>query len=289
MVFLWNINRYTLQGKMIRKAILQGTVTSFIFFLSWFALRQINWMQMLKVENTKSSLEEKLGDIFSDVFRNSDQEINNAFILNTIDSLLSVICTENDIIKNDIRLHVLHSDEVNAFALPDRHMIINTGLINASANQEELCGVICHELAHIESGHVMKKLVKEIGLNMLVSMTSTGGAETIRNAAGVLSSAAYDRSLEEDADRLAVTYLMNSGIDAGPFASFIYSISGNSDSVQGLSWISTHPDPEERAMKILDYCVDQVPGTQKIISEYTWTKLIDEIDSVSWDAQACKH
>ena len=30
-----------------------------------------------------------------------------------------------------------------------------------SDSQEELVGVICHEIAHIELNHVMKKLVKE--------------------------------------------------------------------------------------------------------------------------------
>ncbi|HLN21034.1 MAG TPA: M48 family metallopeptidase [Bacteroidales bacterium] len=261
---------------MIRKAIIQGLITASVFIVVWFAIGQVNWLGVLKIEKTKNNLEEKLGRIFYDLFRNSEEEIDNINIKNTLDSLFSVISTKNGI-ENDIKIHILRSDEINAFALPDRHMIINTGLIEASGNQQELCGVICHELAHIESGHVMKKLIKEMGLNVLVSMTSGGGTETIKKAAGILSSTAYDRSLEEEADRIAVDYLINAGIDAKPFASFLYTALNTRNQAAALSWISTHPDAEERAMDILEYCSNQSSETILPVSEATWQALKTDI------------
>ena len=97
-----------------------------------------------------------------------------------------------------IKVHVLNKDEINAFALPNGHLIIYSGLINNSGNQEELTGVICHEIAHIELNHVMKKLIKEIGLSVLISMTTgKGGSEIIKETAKMLSSSAFDRKLEK--------------------------------------------------------------------------------------------
>lgn len=268
-----------MQGKSLKKAIIQGTVTAFVFLASWFALSQVGWMQVLKVEDTKRNLEQKLGDIFTDVFRDSQDEVEDEFVKSTIDSLLSGICTRNDIEKSDIKVHIFESGEVNAFALPDGHMILNTGLILSAENQEELCGVICHELAHIESGHVMKKLIKEIGLNMLVSMTTGGGAETVRSAARMLSSTAYDRSLEAEADRIAAQYLIGAGIDAEPFASFLYTISEADKEAKALAWISTHPDSEERAKKILEYCSGQHTELSEIVSYSTWARFKEELSN----------
>lgn len=271
-----------MQGKILSKAIFQGSITASIFLLSWLAFRQINWIQVLKVESTKRNLEQKLGDIFTDIFTHSESEIDNEFIINTIDSLFSGISIPNNINKSDIKLHIFDSEDINAFALPDGHMILNIGLISAAENQEELCGVICHELAHIESGHVMKKLIKEIGLNMLVSMTTSGGGtETIRGAARILSSTTYDRSLEAEADRLAVGYLIAAGIDAGPFASFLYRMTDPDNDLPGLSWISTHPDSEERSERILEYCRNQKIEDSKIISEHTWNRLSKGLSEVT--------
>jgi predicted Zn-dependent protease len=76
---------------------------------------------------------------------------------------------------------VLNNDEINAFALPNGHLIVYSGLILNSDNQEELIGFICHEIAHIALNHIMKRLVKEIGTSVLISMTTgNGGSEIIK-------------------------------------------------------------------------------------------------------------
>ena len=62
--------------------------------------------------------------------------------------------------------------EVNAFALPNGHLVIYSGLILNSDNQEQFSGVICHEIAHIRLKHVIKKLIKELGFSVIISMTT---------------------------------------------------------------------------------------------------------------------
>lgn len=41
-----------MQGKNLRKAIIQGTLMALIFLASWFVLSQINWKQLLKIEDS---------------------------------------------------------------------------------------------------------------------------------------------------------------------------------------------------------------------------------------------
>ena len=133
--------------------------------------------------------------------------------------------------------------------------MVYSGLITDCENEAELCGVISHELAHIEKHHVMNKLVKEMGLSVLISMsTGNGQAETIKTIIKQLSSSAYDRELETEADFTAVDYLIKAGIAPEPFANFLYRLAEESKVLpKQLYWISTHPESKERAEKIIEH------------------------------------
>ncbi len=269
----------------MKKPIIQGVVTILLFLATWFALTQIDWVKIFKVEQITDKTEQKLGELFWDVFKNSEKEIKTTHVVNTIDSMVTKICKANKIDKSKLKIHVLNKDEINAFALPNGHLIIYSGLILNSDNQEELAGVICHEIAHIELKHVMKKLGKEIGLSVLISMTTgNSGAEVIKETARMLSSTAFDRSLEKDADIKAVDYLLNANVNPEPFANFLYKLSENENEVtQYLTWVSTHPDSKERAEYIIEYSKDKTADYQQILANKTWLNLKEELKEITND------
>ncbi|MBP9689255.1 MAG: M48 family metallopeptidase [Bacteroidia bacterium] len=159
--------------------------------------------------------------------------------------------------------------------MPGGHLIIYSGLIQNADNQEELSGVICHEIAHIQLSHVMKKLVKEIGLTALISMTTgNGSGEIIKETAKMISSSAFDRSLEKEADIKAVDYLINAKINPEPFANFLYKLSvKENETTKYLTWISTHPESKERAEYIIEKIKDNKVKFEKILTTQTWEKL----------------
>ena len=256
----------------MKKSIFQAVITSIIFFGAWIGLSQINWVSVFKIKQVTDQTDQKLGDLFWDVFKNSEKEITNKTVVNSIDSIVTHICISNKIERDKIRLHVIEKDEINAFALPNGHLVVYSGLILNSDNQEELTGVLCHEIAHIELNHVMKKLVKEIGLTVLISMTSGQvGTETIKETAKMLSSSAFERGLEKEADITAVTYLINSNINPKPFANFLFKLSETEQNMpKYLTWISTHPDSKERSAYILECIKDKSIQYNSILSQNTW-------------------
>lgn len=206
----------------MKKIIIQGLIIVALFLSVWFVFAQIDWMSVFKVEKISNKTEEKLGSLFWDVIRESEKEITNPFVVNSVDSIVTRICTANDIDRGFIKVHLLENDETNAFALPNGHLVIYSGLMLNSENPEELSGVICHEIAHIQLNHITKKLVKEVGLSALISMTTGNkGSEIIRETAGTLSSLAFDRSMEKEADIKAVDYLIKAKINPEPFANFL--------------------------------------------------------------------
>ena len=263
---------YSAPGKM--KLFLKFLFLVALFFGTWFALRQIDWVTVLNVRQMTKSTEQKLGDLFWDMFRQTEEIDHSAEVAGAIDSLVTHLCKANDIDRDKLKLHVVDKDMVNAFTLPDDHLVVLTGLVNETQNEAELLGVIAHEVAHVEKNHVMKKLVKEIGLSVLISMTNGGSGETIRQALQMITSSAYDRDLEREADLTAVDYLIKAEVDPEPFANMLYRLSENEEHIpRQLFWISTHPNSKERAEAIIAYIKGKTVTKKPVLSSEQWDQL----------------
>lgn len=266
----------------MNKVVTQGALTVLLFLGILFALQQVNWMSLFKVNQLTDKTEEKLGDLLWEGFKSSENEITDDFILSSLDSIVTKICNSNSIDRAYIKVHILENDEVNAFALPNGHLVVYSGLILESDHQDELVGVISHEIAHIQLNHVMKKLVKEIGLSVLISITTgSAGTEIIKEVAKILSSSAFDRSLEKEADIKAVDYMLEAKVNPAPFADFLYKLSKEDSAITNyLSWVSTHPDSKDRATYILEYSADKKTDFYTIIAESTLISIKDKISVI---------
>lgn len=259
----------------MKKTLTQGSISVALFFATWFALSQIDWVTFFRIQKVTDKTEAKLGELFWKAFQKSEKENRNPFVVSAVDSIVAKICSANKIDRDLISVHILEKDEINAFALPNGRLVIYSGLIINSDNQEELSGVISHEIAHIQLNHVMKKLVKEVGLSVLISMaTGNSGADVVKETAKMLSSSAFDRSLEKEADIKAVEYLVKAKINPEPFANFLYKLSiKENESTKYLTWISTHPDSKERAEYIIEHSKDKHIKYEAILTNDNWDKL----------------
>jgi beta-barrel assembly-enhancing protease len=261
----------------MEKIILKFGVLVALFLVPYFVLTQVDWVTLLKIEERKKDTEEKLGELFWDMYRKQEKECTNRTVYKTVDSILTRICDKNHIKRKQIQLHLLEKDEVNAFALPGDHLVIFTGLITESETPEELAGVIAHEVAHTQLNHVMRKLVKEVGLSTLVAMTSGKNGQVITNTAHQLSTTAFDRGFEKEADLRAVDYMISADINPQPFADFLYKMSKHSGSHVIESWLSTHPESEERADYILEYIGNKHFDGREIITAAGWKRVKEEL------------
>lgn len=266
----------------MKKILLQGTAIAVLFISIWTILKQVDWMNLLQVEQATATTEQQLGDLMWDVFAETKTEIHDTTVVKPIDSIVSHICTTNDIDRTTLIVHVLNNDEINAFALPNGHLVIYSGLVASASNQEELAGVIGHELAHIELNHVMKGLVKEVGLSTVLSIsTGSAGPDAIKNISKVLSSTALDREIEKEADIKAVDYMINAHVDPEGLANFLYQMSkSNAKEAKYISWLSTHPDSEDRARYVIEYSTGKVKKSTPIISIQTWERLKSQMENL---------
>lgn len=178
------------------KILSRGLIVFGSFFGMWLLLAQVNFVSIFGIENIKTNTENKIGDLIWEQIEKTEDVIFEEEIIQKLDSLLLPLCEENFISRDSLKVHVVAKDEVNAFALPDGHLVVYTGLILDCKNEQALLGVLGHEIAHIEKNHVMKKLSKEVGFSVLLSMTGAN-AQIIKEVLHSLSSSAYDRSLEK--------------------------------------------------------------------------------------------
>lgn len=231
---------------MIRKFIRQLLVSLLVFAAMLFAFSRIDWMEVFKLR--RSIIEKKLDSVHWELFTPSGTLVGNKMLTAPLDSLLSILCQANGMKRDKVTLYLIRSDEVNAHACPGNRLLVHTALIESCRNAEELCGVLAHELAHIQCGHIMQKLAKEMGTTAMVALIGgNSGTEALAEIMRILSSTAYDRTLEREADRLAVRYLLCAGIDPRPFGEFLERLAEEENRPSLTEWISTHPNSKERS------------------------------------------
>ena len=264
----------------MKKLITQGFTLFGLFFLLWFALSQVDWLTLLRVDWVSQKTEEKLGNLYWDFFRGEKNVVGDKKIVQPIDSMVNRICTANGINPKKIKVHIVNSEEINAFALPDRHLVIYTGLLKLSDNESEVCGIIGHELAHMEKNHVMKKLIKEIGLTTLLASTTGGNSvEFIKKSIKVLSSSAYDRNLESEADLLATDYMYNAQLDPSNYAKILKKLADIEPNInKKLTLINSHPDTYIRVDNIINNGTNKNIETKQILASATWSDLKKALD-----------
>jgi predicted Zn-dependent protease len=237
------------------------------FFLCWFLLAQLDYVSYFEIEQKKVFAEKSLGDIIWSEMEQSEEVLYDDELLKTLDSLLLPLCEANAIERDSLKVHLVKNSQINAFAMPDNHLVVYTGLIEASKSEQALLGVLGHEIAHIEQNHVMKKLSKEIGFSVLLSLATGANSGQLGQVVNTLTSSAYDRRLEREADMVSVNYLLKAKIDPRPFADFMYELSLDNEMHKYTYLLTTHPESEDRAKYMLNYLKGKKIESKMILSK----------------------
>lgn len=148
-------------------------------------------------------------------------------------------------------LNIIEDDStLNAFCTPGGYIYIYTGLIKYLENSSSLAGVLGHEMAHADRRHSSKQMQQQYGISLLIQLIS-GNEEPglLTQVAASLTSLAFSRSDESQADEYSVKYLCPTDFDAAGAANFFQKIidEGNATPPQ---FLSTHPNPDNRVEHI---------------------------------------
>ena len=166
---------------------------------------------------------------------------------------------------------------LNAFCTPGGYIYVYTGLIKYLDSEDQLAGVMGHEIAHADCRHSMRQLYKQYGVQLLLSvgMGATGtnpnsGAGQIAQITSSLVGLKFSREDETEADACSVKYLCPTEYNAAGAAGFFRKV-GNGNSPP--EFMSTHPNPDNRVQNIENNAkASGCRGTAKNESEYSRMK-----------------
>jgi len=154
---------------------------------------------------------------------------------------------------SQVRVRIMDDPDINAASAGGGEFYVTRGLLE-KANDEQLRGVLAHELAHDDLGHVAKAQTLGAGLNigMVILDQIFPGSGKLTPIAGVLVANSYSRKEEYEADRHGVDILTRAGYSKAVMVNtltWLLQTSGPS----GGGMLATHPGTQERidALKTL--------------------------------------
>jgi len=141
---------------------------------------------------------------------------------------------------------------INAFALPGGQCFITAALYNQLENEDQLAGVIGHEIGHVIARHSAERLEQmklSQGVVTGASVATEGGGE-MAAAITQMVTMKYGRGDELQSDDLGVKMMIDAGYDPYQMIGVMEILAAAGGSNRVPEFQSTHPDPENRIQKI---------------------------------------
>ncbi|MHB2016134.1 MAG: M48 family metallopeptidase [Candidatus Xenobia bacterium] len=143
------------------------------------------------------------------------------------------------------RLYVVESSVVNAFAAPGGTVVVYTALLKMAQSPEELAGVLGHESQHVIQRHTLKAMVRSVELGAMVHLLMGDADRDMRNMSQKLTSLAYSRQAEAQADSEGCNVLYRAHIDPHGLEKFFERLQEKYPT-GGPAFLSDHPSTPDR-------------------------------------------
>jgi len=206
-----------------------------------------------------NSEEARIGRAIMRDIRNSGQVVEDPLIteyLNAVGSRLAAQANEGE---HSFTFFAVKDDRINAFALPGGYIGVHTGLLEATRNEDELAGVLAHEVAHVTQRHIARAihansrqsiLTTAMMLGAIIMAAAGGSGDAVQGALAVAQGTAmqqqinFTRANEYEADRVGIAALADAGFDPYGMASF-FDILGRQQitapDMRAPEFLRTHP------------------------------------------------
>ncbi|HZO99328.1 MAG TPA: M48 family metallopeptidase [Terriglobia bacterium] len=158
-----------------------------------------------------------------------------------------------------LTVKVIDSPSINAFALPGGFLYVNTGLLLAADEEDQVAGVMAHEIAHVAARHwasqMTKATIAQYAMLPLIFMPMSYGVyyavmEAYMNGVP-LAFLKFSRSAEAEADYLGLQYMYKAGYDPNSYVAFFGKVMDEERRIPGSvpSIFADHPPTGDRILK----------------------------------------
>jgi predicted Zn-dependent protease len=155
---------------------------------------------------------------------------------------------------------VADTAEPNAFALPGGHVFVSRGLLALLNGEDELAGVLAHEIGHVAARHAVQRVSRAAPLTIvsglgaaLAGMVSPSLGRTVGGLGRLTSEAVlapFSRDQEREADRVGQEMVAAAGGDPAGLARMLATLAREEELARGAprqaSFLDSHPSTPER-------------------------------------------
>ncbi len=145
------------------------------------------------------------------------------------------------------------SKTINAFALPGGQIFITAALFKLLENEDQLAGVLGHEIGHVVGRHsnqqmAKSKLISGIAQGAGIAMSDGHSNSSMQMAqmVGNLINMKYGRDDENESDALGVKFLIDAGYNPEAMIGVMEILDKASGGSRQSDFNSTHPNPGNR-------------------------------------------
>ena len=185
----------------------------------------------------------------------------------------------NEILKSDAidhrdefnwQIRIIENDTVlNAFATPGGYAYVYTGLIKYLDQEDDLAGVLGHEIAHAAEEHSARNIERAYTINVLLDILGGGNddnsiGQIVADLAAGAEQLRYGRGLETEADEKSVEYLADTKYNCAGARSFFQKLDEAGDGPRTPEFLSTHPNPGNRVENITQIATDLGCSTEPL-------------------------
>lgn len=164
----------------------------------------------------------------------------------------------------DFHFYLADSEEPNAFALPGGYIYVTRGILPLMQTEDELAGVMAHEIIHVMQRHSVKQLQKGMLTGLLKVPGKALNAVTGTNIGNVLNApieiatgsfmAKYSRGHEKEADDFGIQLAASAGYKTDALADALDRLSKEVEVLTGEAekhnYFSDHPYTPSRISNI---------------------------------------
>lgn len=211
------------------------------------------------------SQQERYGQMLLAQLRHYDLVLEDPLIDQWLRTTGNRLASASDRPEQPFTFFMMRDRSINAFATLGGYVGLNVGLVLTAANEDEVAGVLSHEIAHVTQNHVLRgaERAQRDSIPMLLAMLGAVavGVASDSNSSGdaamaILASAQglalqrqidYTRANESEADRLGIRTLARAGFDPEGMATMFERMQAASRTNQGgererlPDYLSTHP------------------------------------------------
>lgn len=153
--------------------------------------------------------------------------------------------------QRNISLTVVSNPEFNAFALPGRHIVVNSGVFSRVQSPGQLMALIGHESGHIENRHSIRSLVRAGALYAIISLVFgdlTGLSAIFIDNAQSIQTLSYSRDFEREADLESHRFLCQNSVNPQAVIELMEILNELAAPIKDKNWsfLQSHPQTEER-------------------------------------------